>query len=141
MTDIPILGARPAPAAATAREYVAELHMVSGAVHRIAFNFQTPADGNGIPRLDALKDFDPEKQTVANITNMIGLSHGDPIAMRANRITAPITVPAVTDGVHVVWRYVESFRYLGPADELSVLEGLQDSAMAELRAARAARWK
>jgi hypothetical protein len=141
MSDVPILGQQQRHT--MSREYVVELYTTSGSAHRLGLNFEVPTDpsGNGLPDLGALKDFNPEQQALANIATLISKAHTDPVifvdrqrqlaqqAAQRNGVPPervqleqqPLLIPDV-NGVHIVLRHVESFRYLGPADELATTE-------------------
>lgn len=129
--NVPILTR---PPTTMRKEYVVELCMVSGARHRLVFGFELPTDADGLPDLGKLQGFDPEANAIGNIVGEISKASGDPVlfadraAALAQRAGAgakpqrqPVTVPDA-DGRHIVWRFVESFRYLG---ELDAVKGPQ----------------
>ena len=143
MSDIPILGQR--QRRTMPREYMVELYTTSGRTHRFGLNFEVPVDsGNGLPDLGALKNFNPEQQALGNIATLISKAHTDPVIFadrqkqlaqqtaqqygvqieQVQREQQPLLIPDI-DGVNIVLRHVESFRYLGPADELVVAEAAE----------------
>lgn len=122
MPEIPILGRgqRGGPAAVPLtgqRKYAAQLTTAANTRHVVTFDFGVPVDEAGVPQLGALQGFDPERETVANLVNMISAAHIDPVVAIAQGVRQGVTLTDV-NGVHVVWRHVVSFFYLGPADDL-----------------------
>lgn len=132
MSNVPILGRKPLT---TEKEYVVELRMASGARHRLTFGFHVPTGPDGVPDLGALQKLNPEAQSIGNIVREISKAATDPVIFAeravavaraagvdpAQRDQQPVTVPTA-DGMMVVWRYVESFQFLGSVEEVEVAD-------------------
>lgn len=129
MPDVPILG-QTAGSKPQLRQhrYAAEITTVSGARHRIEFSFDIPVDPAGNVDLGPLKDFDPEGSVHAAMNKTVSQAAADPVLFAQNRAVVakhnnghaeqqPVSVRDI-DGAHIAWRHVESWRYLGPADEV-----------------------
>lgn len=101
------------------RKYALALITTDGAEHVHVIQLGRPTNPDGSVDLGALAKFRPEVHTVQVIAECIAVAQvGGP--------TLKSVMERMFDGTYVVWRHVTQVRYLGPADELDILPGVEE---------------